>query len=59
MTAALAVGVFPAMMVLGFALEYFFSPNSLGGWGPVIAVVGIFGTGGLLGIGGGLMFRRS
>ena len=59
MVAALAVGAFPATMVLGFGLEYFFGPNSLGSWGPVIAVVGIFGTGGLLGIGGSLVFRRS
>ena len=57
--AALAVGGFPAMMVLGFGLEYFFDPNSFGGWGPGIAVIGIVGTGGLLGIGGGVVFRRS
>ena len=30
MIAALAVGVFPAMMVLGFGLEYAFGPNSWG-----------------------------
>ena len=58
MIAALAVGVFPAMMVLGFGVEYFFGPDSLGGGGSGIAVIGIVGTGGLLGIGGGMVFRR-
>ena len=57
--AALAVGVFPALMVLGFGLEYAFGPNSLGGLGPVIAVVGLLGTGGLLGVGAGMMTQKS
>ena len=34
MVSAFAVGAFPILMVLGFGLEYFFGPNSLGGWGP-------------------------
>ena len=58
MIAAL-VSVFPAMLVLGFGSEYFFGPNSLGGGGPWIAVIGIVGTGGLLGFGGGMVFQRS
>ena len=57
MIAAL-VGVSPAMLVLGFGLEYFLGPNSLGGGGPWIAVIGIVGTGGLLGAVGGLVFQR-
>ena len=59
MIAALAVGVFPAMMVLGFGVEYFFGPDSLGGGGPWMAVIGIVGTSGLLGVGGGLVVQRS
>ena len=59
MGVALGARAFPAMTVFGFGLEYAVGPNSLGGWGPGIAVIGIMGTGGLLGIVGGMVFRRS
>ena len=46
-----SLGVLPVMLLIaGFALEFLWGPNALSGLAPWIAVFGILGTGGLLGL---------